>query len=166
MCIRDRDWKAASTAVGTMTTAWTNYRAAGVPRLVEPQMTAALGALSKAVAARDTRRSRQAAIDAARLSLDLLLRYRPATAVNLARFDLWAAQVLVDAAAKDPAAIRGDAFTLVYIRDRILRSIDPASLGQINTGLLDLQVAALDGEVAAAAKAATQLRGVVAAIQP
>ena len=161
-----KDWKAASTAVGRMTTAWTKYRAAGVPRLVEPQMTAALDALSRAVAARDTRRSRQAAIDAARLSLDLLLRYRPATAVNLARFDLWAAQVLVDAAAKDPAAIRGDAFTLVYIRDRILRSIDPASLGQINTGLLDLQVAALDGEVAAAAKAATQLRGVVAAIQP
>jgi hypothetical protein len=107
-------------------------------------MTAALDALTAAVGARNAARSRRAAIEAARLSLDLQLRYRPAAVINLARFDLWAAQVLVDVAAGDAAAVRGDAFTLVYIRDRILGAVDGTTLGQINTQLLALQVAAID----------------------
>ena len=159
------NWSAASTAVRAMSAAWTTVRAAGVPKLVEPQVTTALDAVSKAVVAREVGRSRQAAIDADRLMLDLRLRYQPAARINLERLDLWAAQVLVDASAKDMAAIRGDAFVLVYHRDRILGSIDPGSLGRLNTALLDLQVAALDGEIAAAAKAATQIRAIVAAIQ-
>jgi hypothetical protein len=85
-----KDWKAAATEVDKMAAAWKTYRASGVPRLIEPQMTATLDGLSRAVAARDLGRSRQAAIDTARLSLDLLLRYRPGTEIDLARFDLWA----------------------------------------------------------------------------
>ncbi len=161
-----KDWKATSAEIKRMTAAWTSYRAGGVPRLIEPQMTAALDALDRAVAARDAGRSRQSAIDVARSSLDIQLRYRPATEVNLARVDLWAAQVLVDAAAKDGGSVRGDAFTLVYLRDRILRSVDPADLIRINTQLLDLQIAGLDGNLKAATDAATQLRKIVAELQP
>ena len=160
-----KHWSEAVTEVDKMKAAWKTYRARGVPRLIEPQMTAKLDVLSGAVAARDLGRSRQAAIDIARLSLDLRLRYRPAAEIDLARFDLWAAQVLVDAAAKDTAAISGDAFTLVYHRDRILRSVNPADLGRLNTSLLDLQLAALDGDTGQAVKAATQLREIVSGIR-
>jgi hypothetical protein len=161
-----KDWAKAGAQTTAMTAAWTTYRASGVPRLIEPQLAAALDVLGRTVAAKDTAKSRQAAIDVARSTFDLQLRYRPATEVNLARFDLWAAQTVVDAAAKDRGSVRGDAFTLGYIRDRILRSVDPADLGAINTHLLDLQIAAIDEDFGAATGAAAQLREVVAGIQP
>jgi hypothetical protein len=160
------DWKAASAGVKKMTAAWDRYRTVGVPKLIEPRMIAALKALGRAVAAHDVGTSRQAAIETARSSLDIQLRYRPAAEINLARFDLWAAQVLVDAAAKDASGVNGDAFTLVYIRDRILGSVDGADLGLLNGQILDLQVAATDHDFTAAARAAVQLREIVAGVQP
>jgi hypothetical protein len=96
----------------------------------------------------------------------LELRYRPASEVDLARFDLWAAQVVVDASSRDLAGLNGDAFTLVYIRDRILGSVDAGALGRINTNVLALQVAATDEDLDAAIAAAAQLRDVVGTIQP
>jgi hypothetical protein len=159
-------WKAASTAVQAMTTAWKAYRAGGVPKLIDPIMTAQLTTLARAVAARDAGRSRLAALAAARSGLDLELRYRPAVEVNLARFDLWAAQVAVDAAARNTDAVSLDAFTLVYLRDRILRFVAGSDLAGINTHLLDLQVAAFEKNLPAATAAAAQLRKIVAGIQP
>ena len=159
-------WTAASTAVRTMTTAWKAYRASGVPRLIAPIMTAQLATLGHAIAARDAGRSRLAALAVARSGLDLELRYRPVVEVNLARFDLWAAQVLVDAAARDTKGVSLDAFTLVYLRDRILRFVTGADLAGINTHLLDLQVAAFEKNLPAAAAAASQLRKLVGGIQP
>jgi hypothetical protein len=159
-----RDWKASSAEVEKMAAAWKSYQAGGVPKLIEPQATSALDALVRAVTARDTRNSRQAAIDVARSNLDLELRYRPAAEVNLARMDLWATQVVLDATAKDPGAVSGDAFTLVYIRDRILGAVDKVSLSGINSQLLDLQVGAVDGDFAAATGAATKLREIIAGL--
>jgi hypothetical protein len=161
-----KDWKAASAEVEKMTTAWGTYQAGDVPKLIEPQMSATLDALVRAVAARNAGSSRQAAIHAARSSLDLQLRYRPATEIDLARFDLWAAQVLIDAAAQDPGAVNGDVFTLTYIRDRLLRSLDGADLTRINNQLRELQVAAIDGDFSAEVDAATLLRDTVAGLQP
>ena len=160
------DWKAVGTEIQKMTAAWNAYRATGVPKLVEPRLSAALDGLSGAAAARDAARSRQAAIEVARLGLDLQLRYRPAAEIDLARFDLWAAQVLLDTAAKDNAGLSGDAFTLVYIRDRLLGSVGGNDLPRINTELLALQIAALDGDFKAATAAAAQLREIVAELQP
>jgi hypothetical protein len=160
-----KDWKAASAEREKIGAAWATYRTGGVPRLVEPRMTAAFETLNRAVAARDVRRSSQAAIEVARLGLDLQLRYRPVAEVDLARFDLWAAQVVVDASSRDIAGVNGDAFTLVYIRDRILQSVDATNLGRLNTQLLALQLAAVDEDFRAAIAAATQLREIVAAIQ-
>jgi hypothetical protein len=45
------------------------------------------------VAQRNLAKTRQAAIEAARWSLDLQLRYRPPTEIDIARLDLWAAQL-------------------------------------------------------------------------
>jgi hypothetical protein len=161
-----KDWKAAASQIEVMTSAWAAYRGGGVPRLIEPRMTAAIDALSRAIAARDVARGRQAALEVRRSGLDLELRYRPASEVDLARFDLWAAQVVVDASSRDLAGLNGDAFTLVYIRDRILGSVDAGALGRINTNVLALQVAATDEDLDAAIAAAAQLRDVVGTIQP
>jgi hypothetical protein len=127
-------------------------------------MTEALAKLTKAVDNRDPAGTRQAALNAAQWSLDLQLRYRPSTEIDLARFDLWAAQLVVDAAAADAAAVNSDIFTLDYIRDRILPTLDSADVARINTVLGELQGAQStmsDKELAAAANAAERLRDIL-----
>jgi hypothetical protein len=152
------DRHAASSTVGRMKATWDAFGAGEVPRLIRPMMTHALRALDRAVRARDTARARQAAIDIAQSTLDLELRHRPASEVNLARFDLWTAQLLVDAATRDAAAVRGDVFTLGYIRDRILHALSPADLTAMNIQLGRLQIASVDG---ASPRAIRRLAGAV-----
>jgi hypothetical protein len=161
---RSSDWHAASSTVGRMKTAWDAYGATDVPTLIRPMMTRVLGALDRAVRARDIARARQAAIDVAQSTLDLELRYRPASEVNLARLDLWAAQLLVDAAGRDAGAVRGDVFTLGYIRDRILNALNPAGFTAMNIQLGRLQTASVDGALARASRAARKLRAVTAGL--
>ena len=93
------DWKAASVTVSDMMVAWKTYGAGGVPRLIGPVMDGALDDLAAAVDGRGSAQGQNAAIEAARLSFDLQLRYRPVTEIDLARMDLWAAQLRVDEAA-------------------------------------------------------------------
>ncbi|HEV8572530.1 MAG TPA: hypothetical protein VGR49_05725 [Actinomycetota bacterium] len=157
-------WKAAAATVRDMAAAWEALRKAGVPRLIEPPMSAVLEGLTRAVHARRGGRARGAAIEAARSSLDLQLRYRPATEVDLGRLDLWAAQLLVDAAAGDADGVGADAFALDYVRDRILNALDAADLARVNTHLGAIQVAVVDGDLAAAADAAKRLRGTLAGL--
>src|SRR5919112_4843653 len=117
---RAKDWNAAASTVEMMNAAWKSYPNGEAPRRIEPRMADALAQLTDAVDKRDSVGARQAAIDTAQWGLDLRLRYKPHTEIDLARFDLWAAQLQVDAAAGDTAAVNGDIFTLGYIRDRIL----------------------------------------------
>jgi hypothetical protein len=158
------DWHAASSAVRGMKAAWNAYGSGEVPKLIRPMMTRVLGALDRAVRARNPARARQAAIDVAQSILDLELRYRPASEVNLARFDLWAAQLVVDASAGDAAAVRGDVFTLGYIRDRILHALNPEAFTAVNIQLGRLQIASVDGALARAARAAMKLPAVTAGL--
>lgn len=162
---RTGDWNTASATVEEMNAAWENYRAGEVPRMIEPRMTDALAALAEAVDARDAAQARQAAIDAAQSSLDLQLRYRPATEIDLARFDLWTAQLMVDAAAGDAAAVNGDLFTLDYIRDRILHTLDGADITRLNIQLGELESAVGDEDLTAAAGDAGRLRDTLGQIQ-
>jgi len=161
---RSGDWPAASSTLGRMKAAWDAYGAGDVPKLIRPKVVDALAALDRAVRSRDTTRARQAAIDVTQSTLDLELRYRSASEVNLARFDLWAAQVLVDAAARDDAAVRGDVFTLGYIRDRIVHALDATHVTALNIQLGRLQLAAVDGALARATRAAKRLRAVTAGL--
>jgi hypothetical protein len=153
-----KDWNAASATLKKMTAAWETYKAGEVPKMIEPRMSDDLAALAEAVDARDAAQVRQAAIDAAQWSLDLQLRHRPPVEIDLARFDLWAAQLMVDAAADDAVAVNGDFFTLDYIRDRILHTLDGADATRINTVLEELQSAVGDEDLAAATEAAERLR--------
>jgi hypothetical protein len=124
-------------------------------------MSESLATLSQAVDARDAERARQAAIDTAQWSLDLRLLYRPQTEVDLSRMDLWAAQIMVDAAAEDAGAVGGDAFTIGYIRDRILNTLDDADATRIDSEYLKLQVATEDGDLTKASEAARRLQKIL-----
>jgi hypothetical protein len=95
-----------------MAAAWKRAGGSGVPRLLAGQITRALDTLIRAVAARDPARARQAALQVEQAALDLQLRHRPPAQVDLDRMDLWARQLLVDAAAEDRGAVAGDAATL------------------------------------------------------
>jgi hypothetical protein len=83
----------------------------------------ALDTLIRTVAARDPARARQAALQVEQAALDLQLRHCPPARVDLDGMDLWAWQLLVDAAAKDWGAIAGDAATLRVLWDRAGHSI-------------------------------------------
>ena len=60
-----------------------------------------------------------------RATLDFRRRYRPPTEVGQARFDLWAAQILVDAAANSSSGVRGDVATMEYVRHRFAELAAP-----------------------------------------
>lgn len=163
---RSKDWNAAQATTTRMIAAWKSVRAGQVPDRLGPQLSRALEALAAGVDGRRARDARQAAIDVARWSLDLQLRHRPAVEIDLARFDLWAAQLLVDAAAGDVAAVNGDFFSIDYIRDRIQHALDEADLTRLNTELEELNGAVGDEDLAAAADAAEQLRETLAEVEP
>jgi len=57
--------------------------------------------------------------------------------------------------------MNGDAFALVYIRDRFLTALDDADRDLLNVSLDELQTAIVDGRYRAAARVASTLRGAV-----
>ena len=133
-----------------------------IPLLVEPLMTDRLATLANAVDAEDATEAAQAAIEVARLSLDLQLRHRPVAEVDLARFGLWAAQMRFDADEGDSGAVNGDLFSLDYVRDRIQHTLDAADSTAINVLLEEITGLVSDGDLPALADAAAELRDVVA----
>ena len=149
-----------------MTTAWNKVQTGPVPKPAVTMLSAALDDLGAALKKRNAAKARQAAIEAAKWSYDLQLRHRPVLDIDLARLDLWAAQILVDAEARDGGSVKGDVFTLIYIADRLKLHLEPAAVNSINLLLGDLQPAASDEEFGAAAEAAGKLRGVVASLLP
>jgi len=156
-------WQAASATVGRMRADWNAQRARVVPpRLVAPT-NAGLAALARAVAARDSQRARNAALDVVQAALDLELSYESPAQIDRARFDLWLRQTLVDAAARDRAAVSGDLATLEWIRDRIAHTLDSVEVTRIDTHLERLRDQVVDRDLAAAARTATDLRKVLAA---
>jgi hypothetical protein len=155
---KSRDWNAASGDLNKMNAAWRTYRRGKVPKKVEPRMNEALAALKAAVDARDAEHTPQAAIDVAQWSLDLRLQYRPQTEIDLARLDLWAAQLTLDAAAGEVGSVGGDVFTIGYIRDRILNTLDGADVVRFDSEVQKLQVAVDDDDLLAASEAAERLR--------
>ena len=160
------DWKAASATVRDMEAAWDTVRGGNVPRLIEPRMDEALRVLARTVRSRQATAARDAAIQAARSSFDLQLPYRPVAEIDLARMDLWAAQLLVDEAAGVAGGVGADAFALDYVRDRIRVAVDARDLTRINTELGTIQVAVVDDDLALAAAAAERLRRTLAELQP
>ncbi|MEO6351409.1 MAG: hypothetical protein ABIP53_12225 [Candidatus Limnocylindrales bacterium] len=120
------DWIAISATLRTMTDAWQQYQAAGVPERLDVQMSAALDAFSASVDARDPQGARQAAIGVARASLDFELSYRPIADVDLDRLALWVNQLHLDLTADDAALVLGDVAVLEAIWDRVDHAVSTA----------------------------------------
>ena len=153
------EWKAASASIEEMRTAWDAYQRAGdVPSRLGAPMNEGLNALTGAIDARDPAETGQAAHAAAIASLDLQLRYQSPAETDLARFDVWARRVLVDAAADDPAGVTGDLATLEWIRDRFADNLEGVDLTRIDAHLEALRTTVDDKDLAAATDEAEHLR--------
>jgi hypothetical protein len=161
---RANDWTAASATVERMTSAWDTFRAGEVPQRLGAQLSQALRALTAAVGGRNSQTAAQAALDVANATLDLQLRYRPAVQINQARFELWARQLLADAAARNTAAVHGDVTTLAWIRDRI--ALNSADGNGIDDQLRYLRSVADANEFEVAMVQAVRLRETLAALKP
>jgi hypothetical protein len=160
--IRTESWRAASAAGAATKAAWDAYRGDDVPPRLAPEMSRAVAALAAAIDARDRARAGTAAIDVAQSALDLKLRYRPPAEIDLARFELWTRQILVDALAGDLVGVRGDLATLEWIRDRFREILASADLTRIDARLLTLREAVVDEDLGAATAEAQRLRGTLA----
>jgi hypothetical protein len=156
------DWKAAPVSVRAMTAAWERFRTGDVPPRLDDRMTAALERLVRAVDGRDSTEARRAAIGVGQSSLDLQLRHRHPAEVDRERFELWARQLPVDAAAGDAAAVRGDLATLEWIRDRFANTLDKVDRTRIDTHLSELRTKVTDGDLRGAAAEAERLRAAIA----
>src|SRR5215210_4598117 len=138
--VRSKDWKRATGSRHAATSAWRDYqRANQAPPRLKPPINRAIAALSSAGAARNQERAGTAAIDVAQAALDLELRYRPPAEIDLARFEQWTRQLILDAGVRKLGAVRGDLVTLEWTRDRFADSIDGADRTRIDTHLLALQ---------------------------
>jgi hypothetical protein len=159
---RANDWPAASTTLLQVRAAWKALRAGGVPPRLEPQMSRAVGALTRAIGARDSVRARLAALDVAQSALDLQLRHRPVPDIDRDRLELWATRLTVDAEAGDFENVRGDLATLEWIRDRVAHALGAVERTRLDAHLLELRVAVGDEELDAAAAEAGRLRAALA----
>ena len=150
---RAANWPAVRQALGDLDAAVSSFaREGNLPPLLKAQLDDAVVALDKAVAARDPLLVRHRAIAVARASFDFLLRVEPVSDVDRARFDLWLAQVDVDAAAgrarfdgirvAGDGAIRGDTASAERVWDRIQHTFDPSVADKIDSGLQALRDAA------------------------
>jgi len=161
--VESEDWEAVAAAEREMSAAWAAYRADDVPDLLEYQMSEALNTLAGAVDARDPAEIRQVAMTVEQAGLDLQLRHREPSEIDLARFDLRARQLLINAEADDPAAVTGDVAALEWIWDRVAHTFDASTAKQIDALLGDLRTAADAEDLAAATDAATELRDLLTA---
>ncbi len=162
--VQARNWNAAETGAGNLTRSWTAYRQAEVPPRIAAELDRGLEALTPAIEARDQARAGTAAIDVAQSTLDLRLRHQPQADVDLARFELWARQILVDAAAGDQGGVNGDVATIKWIRDRFAADLEPADLTGLDVHLGALGESVIDRDIAAAEEEAGSLRETLAAL--
>jgi hypothetical protein len=157
-------WPSASAQVDAMAAAWTRI-GGDQPQLLARQLGESLDGLAGAVGARDPGEAGQAALEAEQAALDLQLRHRPPAEVDLDRLDLWARQLLVDAAADERGAVAGDLATLRVIWDRSGRTADPAAARRVADALRALRAAAKEDPQRAAAPTRA-LRDALAQLRP
>ena len=99
-----------------------------------------IAALAEAVGRWQPRQVQAAAIDVARLVLDLELRHRDPADVDRDRFALWLGQLDLDRG--DQPAILGDVTTLEWIRDRFAHTLPRDQAAALDAALGALRRAA------------------------
>jgi hypothetical protein len=159
------DWPAASTTLAGMRAAFESYRAGGVSARLDEQLDDALRRLGDEIDNEDAVEARNASIEVSRATLDFHLRHRPPTEVDLARFELWARQILVDAEDDDAEGVDGDVTTLEWILDRFRHALEDSDATAIDALLGELRAAADEEDLDAAADAAERLRDELATVE-
>ena len=160
------DWSAAADGEKSANQGWDGYSPSQLPPRLAHDMDRALSALAEGIDARDRQLAGTGAIDVAQAALDLQLRYSPPAEIDLARFELWARQILVDAAANDAGGARSAVSTMEWVRDRFAHTLEPADLTAIDNSLVIMREGLLDGELPATEEEAKNLVDLLAAIQP
>jgi hypothetical protein len=155
--IRAEEWKAAVTTASRMSSAWSTLEGRGAPPMIAARMSEALDRLSRSTRAHRAAPASQAAIDVWQSALDLELRHRPPAEIDAARFELWAQQLIVDAASKDGAGVTGDVAVLEWIRNRFAGKLDASTRQDLDSGLRALRTAADVRNLPAAADHAARL---------
>ena len=158
------NWTKAGAALAALTAAWNSFAGGTHPPLLETQMSGAVAALTSAVNAQQAGNARQRAIGVASAAHDFRLRHVTQAAIDLARLELWARQVQVDAAVSDAAGVSGDAATVEWVRDRVVQSLSAADRAQLNSLVSQLRSAANARNYSAATLAATGLRTLIAGL--
>jgi hypothetical protein len=138
-----------------LTVDWSAVPRDDTPRLMVPVVIRAIRAVRDAP---DLTVARQAAVDLSLRTLDLQLRYRNPTEVELERVSVWCDQLQLDAQRHDLAGIGSDVFTLYYMRDRVESSLSAGTASDYNHELGVLQEAAIDRDIPRAADAAHRLQ--------
>jgi hypothetical protein len=160
------DADSAAASVDRITAAHDDFPADEVPARVSPVLDETIGRLSAAAVAGDDAATRQAAIDVGRLGLDLGLRWRDQLGIEIGRYDLWLAQMQLDAAAEESALLHGDYFALDYVRERFISALDQEGAGNLNLGMEELISAIDEEDFGGAAEVATEMRAAAAEFNP
>jgi hypothetical protein len=156
--VRDDDYDTANAGLASLTAAWDAYKSGDVPPLLESQIDEQIEALTSALSFQNPVDTQQAALDIERSALDLELQFRPPTDIDLARLEILAKQVLVDADDNEEADTAGDIATMEWVRNRFAHAIDSTLLGQIDGRVRDLRTAAVAEDLGAVSEAAAGLR--------
>lgn len=143
---RSASWHSAATAESQASKALRSYSRGQVPPRLATEMETALAKLASGIKAHDRTLASIAAIDVGQSTLDFELRYLPPAKIDLARFELWARQILAEAAAGDLGGVRGDVATMEWIRDRFAAILESAKLSGIDAHMSALRDAVSGGK--------------------
>ncbi len=133
------DWKSATNLDRALSRDWDAYPRGVVPPRIGHELDGALAALDGAIGSRNKTEASTAAVDVAQSAVDLELRYEAPAEIDLSRFELWARQVLVDAAAGDAGGVRSAITAMEWTRDRFAGTLNPADLTAIDAHLIALR---------------------------
>jgi len=144
----------------TIRTGWDAHRDEA-PMLLAQEMDAALAELDRAAAAGDRLVLRQAAIDVLQVALDLELRYRAPSSIDLHRLSAWMRQLALDVDATDRPAVLGDVAIASVIWARAGHALDGDSTREIEARLASAAAAAGEGDMPQGRRAAEGLMTVL-----
>jgi hypothetical protein len=152
-----RDWPRLRAIVAGMRRDWNEYRARGVPALLEGQEKEALTSLSNQVDARNVAEVRQASLAVIQATLDVQLRHDQPAHVDLDRMEAWAQRVLADVDARDKGAVAGDTAILEATWIRVRHTVEGSEAKRVDEQLRRLRTAADQNRLGQAAEVAKQL---------
>ncbi len=155
------DWQATGASVASLSSAWDGYRSTATP-LTAGQIDQALQDLRAGVATQDDAVTHSAAVDLAFAVTDLRLRYAEPAAIDLDRMDILAQRVVLDAADSDTGRVAGDLAALQAVWSRVAHTA--ADTSSVENALQSMSDAVDASDQTAAATAADQLRGALAAL--